>query len=172
MASTACKISEMILVAADAEEFLVDSRIANSIKLVNKMRTESLPTADAHKISLGKVNGRALKVIIDWVDHYVKHSGESSNLPEGDNNFSSQDIPEWDRDFIAGWDLSFLIEVLNATSYLGVRGLFDICSEAVVVKYIRGRSVEEIRANFNIQCDFSAEEEEKLKAETQWALED
>jgi len=40
-----------------------------------------------------------------------------------------------------------------------------------VASLIRGKSVEEIRKMFNIQNDFTPEEEERIRKENQWAEE-
>lgn len=40
-----------------------------------------------------------------------------------------------------------------------------------VAGWMKGKSVEEIRSEFNIECDYTPEEDERLKKENAWAEE-
>ncbi|MCO5567851.1 hypothetical protein L7F22_038542 [Adiantum nelumboides] len=65
---------------------------------------------------------------------------------------------------------STLFKVMMAADYMQVEGLLDLTCEAVA-DTIRNKSVEEIRELFNIQNDFSPEEEEANLHSYGWAFE-
>ncbi|KAB8349625.1 hypothetical protein FH972_023644 [Carpinus fangiana] len=62
-----------------------------------------------------------------------------------------------------------LIMGLNqAANYLDIKALLDVGCKTVA-NMIKGKSPEEIRKTFNIQNDFTAEEEEQIRRENEWA---
>lgn len=60
--------------------------------------------------------------------------------------------------------------MLQASSLLGLTLLTEMLAKTVADQ-IRGKSPEEIRKEFNIENDFTTEEEEELKADTERMLE-
>lgn len=73
-----------------------------------------------------------------------------------------------DKKFLESLDIPALIDLTSAANYLSMDPLLDTCCKAVA-KEMSGLSVEELRIKFNIQNDFTPEEEAKLKAEFGWA---
>ncbi|EZG45864.1 putative Skp1 family protein [Gregarina niphandrodes] len=78
------------------------------------------------------------------------------------------------QDVVAEWDYKFtcveiptVFELILAANYLDIPGLADLCC-ARVASEIRGRSVEEIRALFQIENDFTPEEEKQIREENRW----
>ena len=65
-------------------------------------------------------------------------------------------------------DNSTLYELILAANYLDIRGLLDVACKTVA-NMIKGKSPEEIRKTFNIENDFTAEEEEQLRKENEWS---
>ncbi|KAK9127817.1 hypothetical protein Syun_016614 [Stephania yunnanensis] len=57
-----------------------------------------------------------------------------------------------------------------AANYLDINGLLDLTCQAVA-DLLKGMSVEEVRKLFNIENDFTPEEEEAVRKENQWAFE-
>lgn len=60
-------------------------------------------------------------------------------------------------------DISF-----QASNYLDIKPLLDVGCKTVA-NMIKGKSPEEIRKTFNITNDFTAEEEEQIRRENEWA---
>jgi S-phase kinase-associated protein 1 len=69
-------------------------------------------------------------------------------------------------------DLSFAdIHMLTnpqAANYLDIKALLDVGCKTVA-NMIKGKSPDEIRKTFNIQNDFTPEEEEQIRRENEWA---
>lgn len=63
-----------------------------------------------------------------------------------------------------------MLDLINATNYMDVKSLLDLCC-AQVASTFKGKSIEELKANYEIKEDFTPEEEEKLKLEHPWAME-
>lgn len=78
-------------------------------------------------------------------------------------------VLDWDADFIEV-DQELLFELILAANYMDVKPLLDL-SCAKVASMLKGKTPEEIRKKFNIQNDFTPEEEEAVRAENKWAEE-
>ena len=63
-----------------------------------------------------------------------------------------------------------LFELVMAANYLDVKPLLEL-SCAKVASLIKGKSIQEIRQFFQIENDFSPEEEEQVMQENKWAEE-
>ncbi len=63
-----------------------------------------------------------------------------------------------------------LITVFQAANYLDIKALLDVGCKTVA-NMIKGKSPEEIRKTFNIQNDFTPEEEDQIRRENEWAEE-
>ncbi len=75
----------------------------------------------------------------------------------------------------SSWSVNFpcrssaiLIFHSQASNYLDIKALLDVGCKTVA-NMIKGKSPEEIRKTFNIQNDFTAEEEEQIRRENEWA---
>lgn len=70
--------------------------------------------------------------------------------------------------FITDLDNDTLYSLTLAANYLDIPPLLDLCS-ARIASFIKGKTVDEIRANLNIVCDFTPEEEAVVREENKWA---
>ena len=58
----------------------------------------------------------------------------------------------------------------QAANYLDIKALLDVGCKTVA-NMIKGKSPDEIRKTFNIQNDFTPEEEDQIRRENEWAEE-
>ena len=79
------------------------------------------------------------------------------------------DIDEWDQTFMKV-DQEMLFKIMLAANYLDIEALLDVGCKTVA-NMIKGKSTEDIRKIFNIINDFTAEEEEQIRRENEWAEE-
>lgn len=52
---------------------------------------------------------------------------------------------------------------------MDIEGLLSLCTEKIA-SLIKGKTVKEIRETFNIENDFTPEEEEKYQEQYKWAF--
>lgn len=55
-----------------------------------------------------------------------------------------------------------------ASNFLFVRGLIDLLSKHAANTFIKGKTIKEVREQFNIKNDFNPAEEQQLKEENRW----
>ena len=135
-------------------------------------------------IPIPNVNAAVLKKVIEWCTHH-KDDPPSVNEDDSDSRKKTTDIEEWDQKFMQV-DQEMLFEIIlvsfaphsmdsianttKAANYLDIKALLDVGCKTVA-NMIKGKSPEEIRKTFNIQNDFTPEEEDQIRRENEWAEE-
>ena len=78
-------------------------------------------------------------------------------------------VAPWYADFV-DCEQETLFEYVLAANYLDIKPLLEL-SCAKVASMIKGKSVQEVRNLFNIENDFTPEEEAQIMEENKWAEE-
>ena len=127
-------------------------------------------------IPVPNVSGRTLKLVLQYVEYH--HNNKADPIEKPLKGKIDDVIGEWDKTYLYG-DLvknhdekqhETLIDVLMAANFLNIKDLLDL-SCATVASMIKGKTPEQIRALFNIENDFTPEEEEKIREENRWCEE-
>ncbi|GAA5839214.1 hypothetical protein JCM3766R1_003144 [Sporobolomyces carnicolor] len=152
------------LVSSDNEEFEVEKDVATRSVLVKNM-LEDVGESD-HPIPLPNVSAQVLKKVLEWCEHHKK---DPEPLAEDidDSRRKTTEISDWDAKFIQV-DQEMLFEIILAANYLDIKPLLDVGCKTVA-NMIKGKQPEEIRKLFNIENDFTPEEEAQIKKENEWA---
>ncbi|CAJ0748538.1 22268_t:CDS:2, partial [Entrophospora sp. SA101] len=103
--------------------------------------------------------------VLDWCEHHVNDPQPTNE--DDDSRKRNTEIDDWDQRFL-NVDQDMLFEIILAANYLDIKPLLDIGCKTVA-NMIKGKSPEEIRATFNIENDFTPEEEEQIRKENEWA---
>uniref|UniRef100_A0A6G1SE86 S-phase kinase-associated protein 1 n=1 Tax=Aceria tosichella TaxID=561515 RepID=A0A6G1SE86_9ACAR len=161
-------MTKIKLLSQDGEVFEVERDvIAASTTIKNMMDQIEVGAEDDEPIPLQNVTGAILKRVIQWAQYHRADKNENNDDDQKEKR--SDDINSWDSDFLKV-DQGTLFELLLAANYLGIDGLLDAACKTVA-NQIRGKQPEEIRKTFNIQNDFTQEEEAEVKLENQWCEE-
>lgn len=114
-----------------------------------------------------QVNEAVLRKVIEWCTHHKNDPPSTGD--DDDSRRKTTDIDEWDQKFMQV-DQEMLFEIILAANYLDIKALLDVGCKTVA-NMIKGKSPEEIRKTFNIQNDFTPEEEDQIRRENEWAEE-
>lgn len=60
-----------------------------------------------------------------------------------------------------------IFQLILAANYLHIQNLLDLTCKAIAIQ-MKGKTTEEMRQQFNIENDFTPEEEEKLREDNEW----
>uniref|UniRef100_A0A915ED00 Skp1-related protein n=1 Tax=Ditylenchus dipsaci TaxID=166011 RepID=A0A915ED00_9BILA len=160
------------LKANDSEIFEVECnviRLSSTLNDILNIRDLKLDAGGSDMLSepteLDKVDGPTLGKVIEWCKYHVNDPLQTVKNTEMDEP-RTDDIPAWDVEFLKG-DQGMLFKLILAADYLGVRGLLDSTCKTVA-NMIKGKKPEEIRYMFNIENDFTPDEEAKIRAENGW----
>lgn len=161
-------MAKIKLLTADGEICDVERDvIAVSTTIKNMMDHSEVGAEDDEPIPVQNVTANILKRVITWAQY---HKNDRTDREDDDQREKrSDDISAWDTDFLKV-DQGTLFELLLAANYLGIDGLLDAACKTVA-NQIKGKGPDEIRKTFNIQNDFTPEEEAEVRHENQWVEE-
>ncbi|RMJ21478.1 hypothetical protein PHISP_07654 [Aspergillus sp. HF37] len=158
-------LNKITLTSSDAVDIFVDRDVAERSVLIKNMLEDLGDSGEA--IPIPNVNAAVLNKVVEWCDHH-KHDPPSTH-DDDDSRRKATDIDEWDQKFMQV-DQEMLFEIILAANYLDIKTLLDVGCKTVA-NMIKGKSPEEIRKTFNIQNDFTPEEEDQIRRENEWAEE-
>ncbi|KAJ4363310.1 hypothetical protein N0V95_001083 [Ascochyta clinopodiicola] len=153
------------LVTSDNAEMEVDRQVAERSILIKNL-LEDLGGDNDEAIPIPNVNEAVMKKVLEWCEHH-RNDPPASQDDDSDSRKKSTDIDEWDQKFMQV-DQEMLFEIILAANYLDIKALLDVGCKTVA-NMIKGKSPDEIRKTFNIQNDFTPEEEEQIRRENEWA---
>jgi S-phase kinase-associated protein 1 len=153
------------LLTSDNAEIAVEREVVERSILIKNL-LEDLGGDNNEAIPIPNVNEPVMKKVIEWCEHHRKDPPASQD-DDSDSRKKSTDIDEWDQKFMQV-DQEMLFEIILAANYLDIKALLDVGCKTVA-NMIKGKSPDEIRKTFNIQNDFTPEEEDQIRRENEWA---
>ncbi|OVA07439.1 SKP1 component [Macleaya cordata] len=151
----------IILKSYNGDTFEVDEAVALESETIKQMIEDGC--AD-DGIPLPNVTGNILAKVIEYCKKHVEMSSKLEDDEEKEN------LKKWDADFVKMIDQVTLFHIILAANYLNIKNLMVLTCQAVA-DIIKDKSVEDVRKIFNIDNDFTPEEEAALRQENQWAFE-
>ncbi|KAF2596994.1 hypothetical protein F2Q68_00009163 [Brassica cretica] len=146
---------KIVLKSSDGESFEVDEAVALESQTIAHMVEDDCVD---NGIPLPNVTSKILAKVIEYCKKHVDAAASKTD-----------DLKAWDAEFMK-IDQATLFELILAANYLNIKNLLDLTCQTVA-DMIKGKTPEEIRTTFNIKNDFTAEEEEEVRRENQWAFE-
>lgn len=158
-------MSKVKLVTSEGEVVEVDVDVASKSVLIKGMIDDS---GVEEEIPLPNVKRSILNKIIEFCIYIKDNSPPEIEKPLRSNNLGDVTTP-WYAEFV-NLDQEVLFELILAANYLDIKPLLEL-SCAKVASLIKNRSIPEIRKFFNIENDFTPEEEAQIMEENKWAEE-
>ena len=145
------------LVSSNGVVFEVDYNVALMSRTIEDLIKANPAGYTDYSIPLPLVSSKILSKVIEYCK---KHTEEASS-----SNDFDVDIKEWDAEFVEV-DQQTLFDLVLAANYMDIKTLLDLTTSKTA-DMIKGKTPSEIRKIFNINEDFTPEEEK----EHQWAFE-
>ncbi|KAL5557502.1 hypothetical protein UlMin_039738 [Ulmus minor] len=155
----ASSLKKITLKSSDGESFEVEEAVALQSQTIKHMIEDDC--AD-NGIPLPNVTSKILAKIIEYCKRHVEAG-------KPDERVADDELKAWDLEFVKV-DQATLFDLILAANYLNIKNLLDLTCQTVA-DMIKGKTPEEIRKTFNIRNDFTAEEEDEVRRENQWAFE-
>ena len=141
------------LISSDNVKVSIDEASAQRSNLLKGLLQDYDESAD---IAMPDIRGDVLKKIVEYLIHYKE--GEPKEIPKPLPSANLLEVTdEWDVNFINSLDLDSTFDMIQAANYMDIKSLLDL-SCAKVASLMKGKSAEEIRTMFNIECDLTEEE--------------
>ncbi|KAL9007235.1 MAG: hypothetical protein Q9188_000038 [Gyalolechia gomerana] len=160
------KTKDITLQSSDGTPITVARDISERSILIKNMIEDIGDEAIEEAIPIPNVNEPVLRKVIEWCTHHRADPPAAAD-DDTDSRKKTTDIDEWDQKFMQV-DQEMLFEIILAANYLDIKPLLDVGCKTVA-NMIKGKSPEEIRKTFNIQNDFTPEEEDQIRRENEWA---
>jgi len=154
------------LATSDNQVVEVDRDVAERSMLIKNLLTDIPYDDSSEAIPIPNVTEAVLRKVIEWCEHH-KNDPPATDDDDSDNRKKVTDISDWDQKYMAV-DQELLFEIILAANYLDIKALLDVGCKTVA-NMIKGKSPEEIRKQFNIQNDFTPDEEDQIRRENEWA---
>lgn len=165
MSSATVKTKKITFRTADQEEFEVDEAIAMEFGTVKNFFDEN-PDASDEPIPLSNVSSKSLSTIIEYCkSHLAFRACESSSSVEVEAESKA-----YEELFVKTLDNERLMGLILAANYLNIKYMLDMLNQAAADR-IKNKGVEYVRRLFEVENDYSPEEEAALRAEHPWAFE-
>ncbi|KAF1813535.1 E3 ubiquitin ligase complex SCF subunit sconC, variant [Eremomyces bilateralis CBS 781.70] len=159
-------VPKIQLTSSDGAVIEVDRPVAERSVLIKHLLEDLPEESTTEAIPVPNVNEAVLRKVLEWCEQHKKDP-PPSNDEDSESRKKCTDIDEWDQKFMQV-DQEMLFEIILAANYLDIKALLDVGCKTVA-NMIKGKTPEEIRKTFNIQNDFTPEEEDQIRRENEWA---
>lgn len=161
--------AELTLVSQDGNKFQISADFANLSEHVKNIIEDS---SLEELIPMPRVDSKTWELIETYAEHHNFIPPNRIKVPLESNVISDVVDDDWDAEFISNIDEDRLLDLIMASNYLHMESLFSLCC-AMVACLFKGKEVPEAMALVNIPgVELTPAEEEWVKAEYPWALED
>ena len=150
------------LLCSEGDEVEVDREVAEKSLLIKGIIDDS---GIEEQIPLPNVKRPILEKVITFCTHLKDHQAPEIEKPLRSENMASV-VDVWYADYI-NLEQEILFELILASNYLDIKPLLELAC-AKVASLIKNKSIEEIRKFFNIENDFTPEEEAQIMEENKW----
>eukprot|EP00538_Stauroneis_constricta_P011891 CAMPEP_0119546420 /NCGR_PEP_ID=MMETSP1352-20130426/855_1 /TAXON_ID=265584 /ORGANISM="Stauroneis constricta, Strain CCMP1120" /LENGTH=171 /DNA_ID=CAMNT_0007591127 /DNA_START=80 /DNA_END=595 /DNA_ORIENTATION=+ len=159
---------EVNLISKEGDSFPVTLNVAKMSELVKSMMDEEDGDDDddtTKEIPLPNVKANVLQKVLEFCKHHMTEPMTEIEKPLK-SSLMADVVQKWYADFV-DIEQVLLFELILAANYMDIKPLLDLTC-ATVASMIKGKTPEEIRQTFNIQNDFSPEEEAQVREENKW----
>lgn len=135
------------LLASDGEKFTVPFKVARLSRMIREAIGEDDEIEDEFPIP--KVNSLTLKLVVEYCTKYAETPMDSIDTPLKGETIEEIVTPKWYASWCKNMDRETVFNLVAAANYLDIKPLLDLTCLGVAVA-IKGKSVDELRAIFNL----------------------
>lgn len=141
------------LISSDGQKVSIDEKSCGKSNLLKGLMQDYSEDTD---IPMPDIKGDVLKKVVEYLTHY--QDSDPKEIPKPLPSANLLDVAEeWDVNYINSVDLDTNFDIINAANYMDIKPLLDL-SCAKIASLMKGKTAEEIRNMFNIECDLTEEE--------------
>lgn len=165
------------MAAADGTLLATERSVIEQSGTIRNMLTDLHTTPTSEPIHIPNVSGPILSKIIEYCQHHRQEEWrrQPAQTEEDCGGDSSEKavkraigrMDQFDHEFCRQVDQGTLFDIMLAANFLDIPPLLDLVGYTVA-QMMQGKSVEELRATFNVESDFTQEQEQKVRKENEW----
>lgn len=152
------------LKSADGEIVEAEIEVVKCCGLLKDMlENAEAAEEDENETPISHVNASVLRKVLQWTEHHKDDA--PVDYDDGEKRKAAV-ISEWDAEFLKVED-SMLFDLILAANFLNVKGLLEVAAKTLAAKFEQ-KTAEQIRTEFGVKNDFSADEIEEMRKEEEW----
>ena len=158
--------SEMVKLQCSEDEIInVDKADAEASTLIKGLIDDGGADDPDQPIPIPQVSASVMQKCMVFVSH-MRSTGQEPEIEQPlPSNDLSQHVEAWYSEYITkDVDQALLFDIVLAANYLDIKPLLKLGS-AKIASLIKGKSIEEIRQFFQMDNDFTPEEETRIREE-------
>ena len=141
------------LKSSENEKFMIDKKAAKSSGLLKNCIEDD---ENFKELNLIDIHSKFLKIIIEFLEHYKDSEPKLPQKPLKDSNVW-QYLDEWSKKFFSKLNLEDIISLINASNYMEIESLMQICC-AIIASNMIDEKIDEVQRTFAIENEFTEEE--------------
>ena len=149
----------------------VNSHVVNYSKVISSYLDNINPEEYNPKediFPLNNVNTSTFQKIVEYCQQKLDSENNQGNFENSQSNFEDYQKTFLDKFFKGKTDDEELFNLILAANYLDIPCLLDLTCKKVADEIKKCSTPEEIRERFDIENDFTPEEEEEIRKENAW----
>ncbi|KFK35209.1 hypothetical protein AALP_AA5G254600 [Arabis alpina] len=157
--------NKIVLMSSDGASFEVKEAVAREFEIVAHMIEDNCA---GKAIPIANVTGDILSKVIEYCEKHVEEEkGKGVLIDYEEEEAKEKKLKIWDTEFMKQFDMEMVFHLILAANYLNIQGLLDLTC-LTVADHVKEMKVEQVREFFNIENDFTPEEEAEILKENQW----
>ena len=141
------------LKSSENEKFIIDKKAAKRSGLLKNCIEDD---ENFKELNLIEIDSKILKLIIEFLEHYKDSEPKLPQKPLKDSNVM-QYLDEWSKKFFSKLNLEDIISLINASNYMEIESLIQICC-AIIASNMIDHPVDEVQNVFGIENNLTEEE--------------
>ncbi|KFK33480.1 hypothetical protein AALP_AA5G018800 [Arabis alpina] len=154
--------NKIVLISGDGISFEVTEAVAREFQPVAHIIEDDCAITTT---TISNVTGEILSKMIEYSKKHVEEAPIDEEDKEG-----KKKLQIWDEEFMKQFNMEILFQLILAADYSTNKGLLDLTC-CTVADHIKDMTPDEVRTLFNIENDYTTEEEEEIRKENAWAFE-
>ena len=146
-------IKTLTLVSSDSAKIQIDAKSAERSNLLKGLIQDY---SEDTEIPISEVRGDVLKKVVEYLIHWKDSDPKDIPRPLPSNDLK-ESCDEWDVEFINSIEIDTVFDVINTANYMDIKPLLDLAC-AKIASLMKGKSADDIRNMFNIECDLTEDE--------------
>ena len=146
-------LNSIKLKSAENKKFIIDKKAAKRSGLLKNCIEDD---ENFKELNLIDIDSKFLKIIIEFLEHYKDSEPKLPPKPLKDSNVM-QYLDEWSKKFFSKLNLEDIISLTNASDYMDIGCLMQICCTFIASSMI-DHPVDEVQNVFGIENNLTEEE--------------
>ena len=146
--------TNLVLVSSDNQKIEIDTESAKKSNLLKGLIVDF--NSQQEPIQIPDIKSDILNKVVEYLTYYKDKIPKDIPKPMPSANLN-EIIDDWDVKFINSMEIDNVFDLINAANYMDIPTLIDLAC-AKVASLLKGKTAQEIRTMFNIECDLTEEE--------------